>query len=132
MNPLTPLARENSRLLRRITRLFSLLLLGFYLSLILFNDDVRSDPTLPFVLYSLVILTLLVDWRWEKSGGLLTMTSALVLGLFLVVNSVLNYDFGLVPVVFGAFLLTFPFFMVGWLFHTLGQHARMSNTPAGD
>ena len=47
MNPLAALVSENSRLVRRITRFLSLLLVGFYLSLILFNDDVREDLTLP-------------------------------------------------------------------------------------
>ena len=110
MNPLSALVSENSRLVRRITRFLSLLLVGFYLSLILFNDDVREDLTLPFILYGLVILSLLVAWHWERMGGLLTLVGSLLFGLFLLINARLLYDFTLKLAIFGAIILTLPCF----------------------
>ena len=129
MNPLSALVLNNSRLVRRVARILSLLLLGFYLSLVLFNDDVRMEPTLPFILYGLVVLSLLIAWRWEGKGGLLTMVGALLFGLFLLVNSVLQYEFNLLPAVFGAAILALPCFSAGWLFYTLGQHPKMAEHP---
>ena len=131
MNPFSALVSENRRLVRRITRLLSLLLVGFYISLILFNDDVREVPTLPFILYGLVVLSLLVAWRWERKGGLLTLVGSLLFGLFLLVNSLLRYDFNLILAVFGAIILTLPCFSAGWLFYTLGQQPEIAE-PSGN
>jgi hypothetical protein len=122
MNPLVSLIQENNRLARRITRLLSLFLVGFYLSLILFNDDVRTNPTLPFILFSLVVLSVPLAWRWEKEGGLLTLALALVFGLFIMINALVQYQFPVVTAVIGAALLAVPFFLVGWLFYTLGRN----------
>jgi hypothetical protein len=128
MNSLSAFVLENTRLVRRVTRLLSILLLGFFLSLILFNDDVREDLTLPFILYGLIVLSLLIAWRWERKGGLLTLVGSLLFGLFLLVNGILRYDFNLPLAIFGSAILTLPCFSAGWLFYTLGQQPEITES----
>jgi hypothetical protein len=132
MNPLAPLIQENNRLARRITRLLSLFLVGFYLSLILFNDDLRTNPTLPFILFSLVVLSAPLAWRWEQEGGLLTMALALVFGLYIMINALVQYQFPVVTAVIGAALLAVPFFLVGWLFYTLGRNPIINQSNSSE
>jgi hypothetical protein len=128
MNSLSGFVLENTRLVRRVARLLSILLLGFYLSLILFNDDVREDLTLPFILYGLIVLSLLIAWRWERKGGLLTLVGSFLFGLFLLVNGILRYDFNLPLAIFGSAILTLPCFSTGWLFYTLGQQPEITES----
>ena len=132
MNPLSPFVLKNSRFVRHVARFLTLLLLGFLLSLILFNDDVLEYPTWPFILYGLVFLSLLVAWRWERKGGLLTMVGGLILGTYLLVNAVLQYDMNVLLALLGVTLLTLPCFSVGWLFYTLGQHPHRAELPGSE
>lgn len=132
MNPLAPIVRANSRLARRIARLLAFFLMVFFLLLLLFNEDVRTDLTLPFILLSLVVLSLPLAWRFEKNGGLLTMALTLVSGLFFLINGLVNYQFPVVAALFGAALLAVPFFMVGWLFYTLGQYPESDSAPGSE
>ena len=129
MNPLTALVQENQRLARRITRLLSLLVAGFFLSLILFNEDVRTDPTGPFFFYGFAVLALLLAWRWEKTAGLLSVIISLLFGLYVLVNSLVQNEMSVGATVIGAMLLILPLVLVGWLFYTLGQYSeRLAET----
>jgi len=129
MNPISEVVYANPRLVRRTARILSLILLTFYLSLIFFNEDVRENLTLPFILYGLVIISLLFAWRWERRGGLVATAGALLFGLFLLVNSLLRIEIDLLPAVLGALILFLPCFSAGWLFYTLGQRSRPIKTP---
>ncbi len=124
MNPISEVVREKPRQMRYMARILSLILLAFYLSLILFNEDVRENLTLPFLLYGLVIISLLFAWRWERRGGLVAIAGALLFGLFLLVNSLLRIEINLLPAVLGALILFLPCFSAGWVFYTLGQRSR--------
>ncbi len=126
MNSLAATVRKNPQFFRRLAQIISGLLLAFILLLILFNDDVLDYPTWQFLLYTLVILSLLMAWRWERNGGLLAMAGGLLFGLFLLVNALLQNDLNLLLALFGSAMLSLPCFSAGWLFYTLGQQSKMA------
>jgi hypothetical protein len=114
------------RLARWLARALSLLLALFVLSIILFNEDVRANPTLPMLVFGALTLGLLVAWRWEKAGGLGVMLASplLLLSIWLhwanvSPDSLLVPRLGFVP--FGV-AASLGFAALGWLFVSVGQH----------
>ena len=118
-------------------RVISLLVLAFYLSLWIFNEDVRSRPTLPVILPGLLAVFLLVAWRWERFGGLLTILGGLIFFLVIIVGAIGANDISPMAALFGGALLAAPFLLTGCLFFIAGQQpgrSRGSKTdcfPAG-
>ena len=132
MNPIASIIQDNSRLVRRISRLLALFMMVFYLSLILFNEDVRTNLTLPFALFSLVVLSVPLAWRFEKKGGLLTRALSIAFGMFILINALVNYQFPLLSALIGVALIAFPLMLVGWLFYTLGQYPERDKTSGSE
>ena len=111
------------RTVRWVARLLSVLVAVFLLSLLAFNEDVRTEPTPPFLVICLLSLFLLAGWRWERVGGLLAMLGSPVLVL-----SILIYWWGqtnMVVPLWGMALLgsgmALAFFIVGWLYVSISQ-----------
>jgi hypothetical protein len=114
-------SNKDFRSVRRLTRLLSLLPTAFFVSLIVFNDDLRSEPTLPVFIWGLVSVFLLAAWRWEKAGGRLTILCATLLLVTLAVGGTIRSD---LPVGLGLLVslaITIPYFIAGWLFYSLGS-----------
>jgi len=106
------------------TRILSLLQVLFYVSLRLFNEDVRSQPTLAVIFQGLLTLVLLAAWRWEKRAGLLAMIGGLVFFLILISGALANDSSSFGAVLFGSILLAAPYVALGWLFVLLGRAAE--------
>ena len=111
------------RTVRWVARLLSVLIAGLLLSLVVFNEDVRTEQTPQFLVMCLLSLFLLAGWRWERVGGLLAMLGSPVLVL-----SILIYWWGqtnMVVPLWGMALLgsgmALAFFIVGWLYVSISQ-----------
>jgi hypothetical protein len=71
--------QDEIRTVRWLARGLSILIGGFVVVLYLFNDDFRTNPTPPTVMLGVLTLLMLIAWRWERIGGLLTMSGSLLL-----------------------------------------------------
>ena len=106
-----------------IPRVFSLLVLAFYLSFWLFNEDVRARPTLAVILQGLLTLILLAAWRWQKDAGRLAVVGGIVLVLTVVISGLGLYGSSLWAALLGGALLAMPYILVGLLFYDGGRRA---------
>jgi hypothetical protein len=109
------------RMVRWMARGLALLFAAFILSIFLFNEDVRQDLNPPTLILGLLALSLLLSWRWERWGGLLTLA-----GVPLFVASVLVTWLGagagwLLAMAGIAALTSLPPLIVGWMFLSLAQ-----------
>ncbi|UCG24612.1 MAG: hypothetical protein JSW55_01010 [Chloroflexota bacterium] len=102
-------------------RIISLLVLVFYLSLWLFNEDVRSRPTPAVMFQGLLTVALLVAWRWEKRAGLLAMVGGITFFLVVAVGAVALYDIQSMAALLGGVLLALPYVLAGGLFFVAGR-----------
>jgi hypothetical protein len=109
-------------------RLLSLLQVFFYLSLWLFNEDVRSDPSLAILFQGLLTLALLAAWRWEKAAGRLVMFGGLLFFVTLASVALLSGAGSFMGALIGSALLALPYVALGWLFFSLGRQAEQSGT----
>ncbi len=134
MNLLSFSIRQDVRLIRWTARAFSLLILGFYITIIALYDDFQAQLTTPFILALAVTICLLVAWRWEKVGGRLIMAGAAVLLAFLPINAVTQLDFPATLALLVSAALVAPYLLVGWLFYSVGQHteAGMTTQPVDE
>jgi hypothetical protein len=106
-------------------RLLSLLQVLFYLSLWLFNEDVRSGPTPAILFQALLTLALLAAWRWERTAGRLAMIGGLIFFLILIVGALANSQGSFMVALFASTLLALPYVALGWLFFQLGRRAEL-------
>jgi hypothetical protein len=90
----------------------------------LFNEDVRSQPTLAIVFQALLTLILLAAWRWEKIGGRLTMIGGALFFVILMVSALTNGDMPLMGALLAGWMLALPYVVLGWLFYNLGRQAE--------
>lgn len=105
-------------------RILSLLPILFYLSLWLFNEDVRSQPTLAILFQALLTVVLLASWRWEKVGGLLAMIGGLLFFVILIAGALLRDDLSFSAALLASWMLALPYAVLGWLFYNLGRQAE--------
>lgn len=105
------------------TRILSLLVVSYVLSLWLFNDDVRTQPTLAILFQALLTLILLLAWRWEKVGGRLAMIGGLIFFVILISGALLDGEMSFVAALLGGTLLALPYVALGWLFLQLDRRA---------
>lgn len=133
MNPLATIVRSNVRLARWISRGLSILSIGFYISLILFNEDVRSALSLPFLIYGLIVIAFIVSWIKERTGGLAAMVATALLGIVMIIDAFTEEDITLITVLVGTVILLLPNFLIAWLFFTIGQEkASLPDTLTED
>ena len=122
---------QEIRLARWVARGLSLLFAGFVLTVMLLNEDVRTDITPPTLILAALSLSALGAWRWERIGGLLTMACAPLLFLSMILQFI-NVA-GLVTPFWVLLLIAagiaFSFLIVGWLFVSVAQHTQATRTP---
>jgi len=78
--------QKQIQLTRWLARGLSLLFIGFNLLLLVLNEDFRSSPTLPTLVFWILSLSMVIAWRWERAGGLLTIILSLALPLSVVIQ----------------------------------------------
>ena len=110
--------------MKGLPRIISLLLMVFYVSLWIFNDDVRSRPTLAIVLQGLLTIVLLAAWRWEKIAGRLAAIGGLAFLLIVTVAAIAVYDIHPTAALLGGALLALPYALTGWLFFIAGREVE--------
>ena len=113
-------------------RLLSLLPILFYISLWLFNDDVRSQPALAILFQAILTITLLVAWRWPKSGGLLAMIGGLIFFVILIAGAFVRDDLSLMAALLISWMMALPYVVLGWLFFYLGRQAEQDAARPAD
>ncbi len=106
-------------------RLLSFLQVLFYVSLWLFNEDVRSRPTPAILFQALLTLALLAAWRWQRAAGRLTMIGGLIFFLILMLGALADSQGSFTVALFGSTLLALPYVALGWLFFQLGRRAEL-------
>lgn len=109
------------RMVRWMARGLALLFAAFILSIFLFNEDVRQDLNPPTLVLGLLALSMLLAWRWERWGGLLTLA-----GVPLFIISVLVTWLGagagwLLAMAGVAAVTSLPPLIVGWMFLSLAR-----------
>jgi len=119
---------------RSVARVLSILTGGFVVMLYLFNDDLRAEPTPPSVMLGLLPFFMLIAWRWERFGGLLTMFGSVLLAVTMLFQW--SGAVGLITpiplLIFIAGGMTLSFLIIGWLFVSIAQHTRAIQEHAGD
>ena len=116
---------EDIRLARWLARGLSLLFVGFVLLLIALNEDFRESPTLPTVILWILTGCMLVAWRWERSGGRLTLFFSALFFVSLIIQWTRTgqlIDPWWLPVAAGSVWVLFTL-LAGWLFLQAGQAA---------
>lgn len=110
--------QHTPRVTRWAARGLALLFIGFNLLLLALNEDFRNSPTLPTVVFWILAISMLIAWRWERTGGLLTIILSLALPISIIVQW--SETAGLVTSTWQLFLigfsLTIPFLIIGSLF----------------
>jgi MFS family permease len=122
---------QDVRLARWVARGLSLVFAGFVATIVILNEDVRSDLTPPMLITVALSLSSIAAWRWERTGGLVTMALAPLLFLSILVQYA--GAAGLVTPVWALLLvaaaMTLSFFIAGWLFVSVGRHADVTRRP---
>ena len=113
-------------------RILSLLPILFYLSLWLFNEDVRSRPTAGIIFQGLLTIVLLAAWRWEKAAGRLAMIGGLIFFVMLIGGSLIRNDISFVAAVLSSATLALPYVALGWLFFNLSRQAEAAQVGQAD
>ena len=109
---------------RWVARGISLFFGGFFLFIFVFNEDVRNDPTMPTIIFGMITLSMLIAWRWEKIGGILTLflSPIFLLTIFFQwfgARGLMTSTWVLAAI--GAGMM-FAFFITGWLFVSVAQY----------
>ncbi len=112
---------------RWVARGLSLLFIGFNLLLLLLNEDFRNNPTLPTVVFWILSLSMLIAWRWERIGGLLTIILSLALPLSIIIQW--SRTTGVVTPTWQLLLIGFslmaPFLITGLLFLLADRQSKL-------
>ena len=112
---------------RWLARGLSILIGGFVVVLYLFNDDFRTNPTPPTVMLGVLTFFMLIAWRWERIGGLLTMFGSLLLAVSMLFQW--SGTVGLITpiplLILIAAGMTLSFLIIGWLFVSVAQHTTV-------
>lgn len=126
MSLLPPINPKEIQLARWTARGLSLLFIGLILLFSVLNEDVRNDPTAPVVVMWFLALSMLMAWRWERFGGLLTLFLSLVfpLSLFIQWSGTVGIVTPLWQLALIALCLTLSFLIVGWLFANAGRQSQ--------
>jgi hypothetical protein len=113
---------------RWIARGLSLVTLGFMLAIAMLNEDFLTDITPPTVILAILFLFTLLAWRWERVGGILTMSLTPFFFLSILVEN--SNSVGLITPFWVLSLLAagsaFYFLIVGWLFVSVAQHEELA------
>jgi len=122
---------QEIRLARWVARGLSLLFAGFVFAITLLNEDVLTDLTPPMLIWAMLSLFALSAWRWERTGGILTMACAPL--LFLSILLQYTHAVGLMTPFWVLLLIAagiaFSFLIVGWLFVSVAQHTQAAHAP---
>jgi hypothetical protein len=102
-------------------RILSLLPVLFYLSLWLFNEDVRSEPAPAIIFQGLLTVVLLAAWRWEKTAGRLAFIGGFFFFVVLIVGALSRADMPFWAAILSGATLALPYIALGWLFFNLGR-----------
>lgn len=110
---------------RWVARILSLIVALLVISVVIFNEDVRQNPTLPTLALGFTTILMLASWRWERIGGMLTMIASplIVLATSVMATQAQRADF-LLAFVVGLALASVPA-VIGWLFLSVGQHHEL-------
>jgi hypothetical protein len=121
---------REARLARWVARGISLLVAVSLLLLVLFNEDFRNSPTLPTLLLWLLSLSLLIAWRWEKLGGMLTLllTPVILISLFVQWSGLGGLMTPLWQLFMIALAFLLPFLIAAWLYLSVARYAEMEAT----
>lgn len=127
---------EDIKWIRWTARLLSLVFAAVVITTIVFNV-LGAGTALPTVLVlAAATVFMLVAWRWEKVGGMLTMiASPFALGSVVLVAArpeVFGLDGVAGPLAISLIGLAFAFatLIVGWLFVSVAQHGAIEAQPA--
>ena len=125
-------SKERASLEGKIARGLSLLLVGFLLSLFILNEDFRHSPTLPTYVLWIIALSLLIAWRWERTGAIMILSTTLVFIVSLLLQWLGMSGFGLsiIELALIGICMAIPFLAAGSLFLMLalrgGEESRDS------
>lgn len=119
---------EEIQLARWVARGLTLLFVGFILLLLVLNEDFRESPTLPTVVLWILALSMLIAWRWEKAGGLLTLFLSPVFLLSIFAQRLgtagLVMPIWQLALIGAAWML--PILVIGWLFVSVGRQSHVA------
>jgi hypothetical protein len=113
-------------------RLLSLLPVLFYVSLWLFNEDVRGQPTAAILFQGLLSIVLLAAWRWEKTAGRLAMIGGLIFFALLMGGALIRGDMPFWAAILSNVTLALPYVALGWLFYSLDRDAEAARVDQAD
>jgi hypothetical protein len=128
---------QDIKWIRWTARLLSLVFAAMLITTIVFYV-IGAGKALPTALIlAVATVFMLLAWRWEKVGGMLTMiASPFALGAVVLVATmpeVFGLDSATAPLVISLIGLAFTFatLIVGWLFVSVAQHSVIEAQPAG-
>lgn len=110
--------------MRWTARILSLLPVLFYLSLWLFNEDVRARPTLQLVYLGLLTIVLLASWHWETAGGRLAVVGGLILFVLLAAGAINRGDMPPAMSLLASAAMAAPYIVCGLLFANIDRPAE--------
>lgn len=121
---------QEARLARWVARGLSLIISLSLLLLIAFNEDFRREPTLPTVILWLMALSLLVAWKWEKIGGLLTLllTPLLLVALSMTWTRLSGLTTPVWQLFIGGLLFVLPFLIASLLYLSAAGYMETAAT----
>lgn len=119
---------------RWLARGLSLLIGGIVIVLFLFNEDLRADPTPPVVMLGILTFFMMISWRWERIGGLLTMCGSLLLALTMLFqwSGTVGMITPIPLLILVAGSMTLSFLIIGWLFVSVAQHTAVIQEHEGE
>lgn len=116
---------------RLVTRLssavLSLLILASLVPSLQFSTSLNWMSTsigIFFLLLFMTAINLLIAWRWEQAGGLMSIGSGLGMGVFMAayIHTLASAQISLMGMILIGVLWALPFVIFGVLFYKLGRH----------
>ena len=116
--------QRNIHYARWITRLALLCLSIFFL--IVDGAPNNTEDLLISTSISILLVSGLLAWRWERAGGIVLTTSAITLAIIGAVGfTAIFSDIVLsVLIILGAFLFVMPYLLIGVMFIAIGQKSQ--------
>jgi hypothetical protein len=119
---------QETTVARWVARGISSLTIGLILLTYVLNEDIRNEPTLPVIVLWLIVMGMVIAWRWERIGGLITLFLSPLLFLSVIVEW-LGAD-GLITPAWQLSLIgiamTVTFSIVGWLFVSVARYTDVT------